>query len=64
MAFQSAIGDKLSMVIYILSLAISGLVVAFVSGWLMALVVLSIMPVIILSMFFYMKRVMSKNKRD
>lgn len=64
MMFQSAIGEKISLVLYVIALAISGLIVSFISGWLMALVVLAIMPLIIFTMFLYMKNVQSKSKRD
>ena len=64
MVFQEAIGEKISSALYILAIAISGVIVAFITGWLMAFVVLSILPLLIVSMYFYMKAVKNKNKRD
>lgn len=64
MVFQGAIGEKISATLYVIAITISGIIVAFISGWLMTFVVLSILPLLILSMFFYMKNVQSKNKRD
>lgn len=49
LAFQMAIGDKISMVIYQLSLFISGVVISFMHGWRMALVVLASLPLLIFS---------------
>ena len=48
------------MVIISISSLIAGLVFAFVSGWLMTLVVLGAIPVLILCGIFYLKIVQSK----
>lgn len=64
MAFQSAITDKIPIVLYVFAMGISGMVVAFVKGWLMALVLLSTFPVIVFSMYLYMRNVQNKHKHE
>jgi ATP-binding cassette subfamily B (MDR/TAP) protein 1 len=64
MAFQGAISDKIPLVLYVIAMGISGLIVAFVSGWLLTLVLLSVFPLLIGSMYLYMKNVQNKGKRE
>lgn len=63
MAFQGALSDKIPLVLYVIAMAISGLIVAFVSGWLLTLVLMAAFPVIIGSMYLYMYNVQHKGKR-
>lgn len=59
LAFQLAIGDKIALVIYLISMFISGLIISFNRGWKMTLVVLACVPLLIFSwwlMEFYTKR--------
>lgn len=63
MAFQGAIGDKIPLVLYVIAMGISGLIIAFVRGWLLTLVLFAAFPVIILSMYMYMYSIQSKGKR-
>ena len=46
------------------SMLISGFVFAFVTGWLMTLVVLSIIPALAISGYFYMKVIGDKDKNQ
>lgn len=58
-AFQLAIGDKIALVIYLISMFVSGIAISFKSGWKMTLVVLASMPILIFSwwlMEFYRKK--------
>lgn len=64
MAFQGAISDKVPLVMYVVAMAISGLVVAFVKGWLLTLVLLGVFPLIIGSMYLYMYNIRTKGKRE
>ncbi|KAG7669217.1 hypothetical protein Ndes2526B_g05515 [Nannochloris sp. 'desiccata'] len=43
---QSAIGEKISMFVFMMSTAISGIAIAFTRGWDMTLVLLSLLPVL------------------
>ena len=43
---QAAIGEKVSMFVFMMSTAISGIVIAFTRGWDMTLVLLSLLPVL------------------
>lgn len=63
MAFQGALSDKIPLVLYVIAMAISGLIVAFVKGWLLTLVLLGVFPIIIGSMYLYMYNVQNKGKR-
>ena len=59
LAFQLAIGDKMALVIYLVSMFVSGLVISFSRGWKMTLVVLACVPLLVFSwwlMEFYTKR--------
>ena len=47
LTFQLAIGDKIALVIYTVSMFGSGLIISFIRSWKMTLVVLSCMPVLI-----------------
>jgi ATP-binding cassette subfamily B (MDR/TAP) protein 1 len=53
LAFQQSIGEKVSMTIYIISLCLSGIIIAFIKGWLMTLVVFVIIPIFALTSYFY-----------
>ena len=63
-SFQGAMGDKIPIVLYVFAMGISGLIVAFVNGWLMTFVLFASFPVIILSMYMYMKNIGSKVKKE
>ena len=45
-AFQGALGEKVSTIIMTISMFIAGFAIAFIYGWLMALVVIASLPVI------------------
>ncbi len=64
MAFQGAISDKIPLVMYVIAMAISGMVVAFARGWLLTLVLLGVFPIIIGSMYLFMYNVQNKGKRE
>jgi ATP-binding cassette subfamily B (MDR/TAP) protein 1 len=64
MAFQGALSDKIPLVLYVVAMAISGLIVAFISGWLLTLVLLAAFPVTIGSMYLFMRNVQQKGKRE
>ena len=58
-AFHHAIGDKIALVIYLVSTFVSGLIISFTRGWKMTLVVLASMPILIFAwwlMEFYTKK--------
>lgn len=55
--------DKIPIVLYVVALGISGLVIAFVTGWLLTLVMFGALPVIIGSMYLFMYHVQNKGKR-
>ena len=52
-AFQGAIGEKISTIIMSISMFIAGFTIAFVYGWLMALVVTASLPAIALGGILY-----------
>lgn len=64
MAFQGALSDKIPLVLYVIAMAISGLIIAFVKGWLLTLVLFAAFPVIIGSMYLYMYNVQNKGKKE
>ena len=49
---QKAIGEKISMFLFFMSTAISGIVIAFTKGWDMTLVLLAFMPVLVITGYF------------
>ncbi|KAI8112886.1 hypothetical protein M9434_004206 [Picochlorum sp. BPE23] len=49
---QKAVGEKLSMFLFFMSTAISGIVIAFTKGWDMTLVMLAFMPVLVITGYF------------
>ena len=63
MAFQGAISDKIPIVLYVIAMAIAGIIISFVRGWLLALVLFASFPVIVLSMYLYMNNIQKKAKR-
>lgn len=63
-AFQEGISDKVPLVIYVISMAISGLVVSLVRGWLLTLVLLGIFPLLLGAMYLYINNIHNKNKRE
>jgi ATP-binding cassette, subfamily B (MDR/TAP), member 1 len=54
LSFQHAIGEKVSLIIYLISMFISGCIIAFLSGWEMTLVVLAFEPLFIFSLWLVM----------
>lgn len=48
MAFQLAIGEKISNLIMIISMSLSGLAISLFVGWIMTLVMLAYIPIMIL----------------
>jgi ATP-binding cassette subfamily B (MDR/TAP) protein 1 len=64
MAFQGALSDKIPLVLYVIAMGISGLVVAFIRGWLLTLVLFGAFPVTFGSMYLYMYNVQHKGKRE
>lgn len=64
MAFQGALSDKIPLILYVIAMAISGMVVAFAKGWLLTLVLLGVFPILIGSMYLYMFNVQNKGKRE
>ena len=48
MAYQLAIGEKISNLILIISMSIFGLIISLFVGWIMALVMLAYIPIMIL----------------
>ena len=61
-AFQGAIGEKVSTVIMTIATLISGFVFAFITGWLMTLVVMVMVPAIAIAGVFYVSMVASKDE--
>jgi ATP-binding cassette subfamily B (MDR/TAP) protein 1 len=59
-AFQGAIGEKIST--FIIGTLISGFVFAFISGWLMTLVLLASLPALAIAGGLYMKAIGNKDK--
>lgn len=52
-AFQGAISEKVCTIIMTISTLITSLIIAFIKGWLMALVTLACLPAIILGSYLY-----------
>lgn len=52
------------MLIMTFAMLIAGFIFAFIKGWLMALVVLSTLPALGISGFFYMSVLINKNKNQ
>lgn len=52
------------MLIMTVAMLISGFIFAFVTGWLMALVVLATVPVLGIAGYFYMKIIGEKDKKQ
>jgi ATP-binding cassette subfamily B (MDR/TAP) protein 1 len=61
-AFQSAVGEKVSTIIMVLSMLISGLVIAFSKGWLLALIILATMPIVFFGWYLVIRISTKKNK--
>lgn len=59
-AFQGAISDKIPMVMYVIAMGIAGLIIAFVKGWLLTLVLFGVFPLLIGSMYLYMRHIQIK----
>jgi ATP-binding cassette, subfamily B (MDR/TAP), member 1 len=60
-AFQGAIGEKVSTLIMVISMFVTGFVIAFIYGWLMTLVVILALPVIAFGGYLFMKASASKD---
>jgi ABC-type multidrug transport system fused ATPase/permease subunit len=52
---QEAIGDKVGAYVQFMTMFISGMIIAFVSGWRLALVILSVLPLLAAVGFFFSK---------
>lgn len=63
MAFQSALSDKIPLVIYVIAMGVSGLIIAFIKGWLLALVLLGVFPLVIASVYLCMYNIQTRGKR-
>lgn len=63
-SFQGAISDKIPMVLYVIAMAITGLVIAFAKGWLLTLVLFGVFPVLIGSMYLYMRHIQTKGQKE
>lgn len=61
-AFQGAIGEKISTLIMTIGTLIAGFVFAFVTGWLMTLVILATMPALAIAGIIFMKAIGDKDK--
>lgn len=64
LAFQAAVSDKIPLVLYVISMGVSGLIVSFIKGWLLALVLLGVFPLVIGSVYLCMYNIQSKGKRE
>ncbi len=64
MAFQSALSDKIPLVIYVIAMGVSGLIIAFIKGWLLALVLLGDFPLVIASVYLCMYNIQTRGKRE
>lgn len=64
LAFQGAISDKTSLVIYTISMGVTGLTIAFIKGWLLTLVLFGVLPLIIGSMCFYVYNINYKERKE
>lgn len=63
-AFSGALGEKVSSVIMTISTMIAGFIFAFVTGWLMTLVMLATIPALLISGYFYMQAITEKGKTE
>ena len=43
---------------------VAGFIFAFITGWLMTLVILTTIPVLMISGYFYMKTIIEKDKNE
>ena len=60
LAFQGALGTNISNCIFIISMTISALAIAFTKGWLLALALFAVIPCLSFSTFLYMAVVINK----
>lgn len=61
-AFQGAIGEKISTLLMTFSTLIAGFIIAFITGWLMTLVILTSIPAFGIAGYFYIKAVADKDR--
>jgi ATP-binding cassette, subfamily B, bacterial AbcA/BmrA len=59
MAFQLAVGEKISSVITIVSMLLTGLAISFYLGWILTLVTLALLPFIA---YFWFNNAMTRNR--
>jgi len=62
MAFQLAIGEKVALVIYLVSMLICGLIISFMKGWELTLVMLAFLP--IFAFFWWLMVYFSKKRSE
>jgi ATP-binding cassette subfamily B (MDR/TAP) protein 1 len=60
LAFQLAIGEKISLVVYLLSMFLSGFIISVMHGWELTLVILACLPLLIFS--FWIMEIYAKGK--
>ena len=63
-AFSGAIGEKISSLVMTIATLIAGFIFAFVTGWLMTLVIMPTIPALLISGYFYMKVITEKDKNE
>lgn len=63
-AYQAAISEKIPLALYIIAMGISGLIVAFINGWLLTLVLLAVFPPMIGSFYFVAVILQNKTKKE
>lgn len=62
-AFQGAIGEKVSTLLMSFGSLLAGFIIAFVKGWIMAFVIISVLPAIGLGGYAYMTVVAMQDKQ-
>ena len=61
--FSRAIGEKVWTFIYLIALMFSGIIIAFVKGWLLALVVFVLIPLLALAAFLWMHMIQNRLRK-
>ena len=60
-AFQGAVGEKVSTAIMTVVMVLAGFIIAFIKGWLMAIVTVSILPALAIASCVYMIVIQKKD---
>ena len=63
LSFQSAIGEKLAIIIQIIGGFVTTIVISFIQGWLVTLFMIGLTPLLLATTYFNMRTIQQKERK-